>query len=161
MSSYLIGVVGRCPTPRKGARLPCTPYNRRDRTFFKQATPPLPNGANTAFLTEANNGAKRPKGVSLQSLIGTSPLFDVRERLDRNEKRPHLLKRCDLFVCPGAESNHRHVDFQSTALPTELPGRLAVFSEVVMCIHRRPKSVKDKFIETTSNNMIPTKISLL
>ena len=26
--------------------------------------------------------------------------------------------------CPGAESNHRHEDFQSTALPTELPGRI-------------------------------------
>ncbi len=25
--------------------------------------------------------------------------------------------------CPGAESNHRHCDFQSHALPTELPGR--------------------------------------
>ena len=24
--------------------------------------------------------------------------------------------------CPGPESNQRHVDFQSTALPTELPG---------------------------------------
>ena len=24
--------------------------------------------------------------------------------------------------CPGAESNHRHCDFQSHALPTELPG---------------------------------------
>jgi hypothetical protein len=27
--------------------------------------------------------------------------------------------------CPGAESNHRHRDFQSRALPTELPGRRA------------------------------------
>src|SRR5690242_21621264 len=27
--------------------------------------------------------------------------------------------------CPGAESNHRHHDFQSCALPTELPGRWA------------------------------------
>lgn len=27
--------------------------------------------------------------------------------------------------CPGAESNHRHCDFQSHALPTELPGRPA------------------------------------
>ena len=27
--------------------------------------------------------------------------------------------------CPGAESNHRHCDFQSHALPTELPGRRA------------------------------------
>src|SRR6476660_3134094 len=25
--------------------------------------------------------------------------------------------------CPGAEANHRHRDFQSRALPTELPGR--------------------------------------
>src|SRR6195952_3059107 len=27
------------------------------------------------------------------------------------------------WICPGAESNHRHCDFQSHALPTELPGR--------------------------------------
>ena len=27
--------------------------------------------------------------------------------------------------CLGAESNHRHVDFQSTALPTELPRLVA------------------------------------
>ena len=27
--------------------------------------------------------------------------------------------------CPGAESNHRHGDFQSPALPTELPGLMA------------------------------------
>jgi hypothetical protein len=26
-------------------------------------------------------------------------------------------------VCPGPESNQRHADFQSAALPTELPGR--------------------------------------
>ena len=26
--------------------------------------------------------------------------------------------------CPGADSNHRHADFQSAALPTELPGHL-------------------------------------
>ena len=26
--------------------------------------------------------------------------------------------------CPGAESNHRHCDFQSHALPTELPGQV-------------------------------------
>jgi hypothetical protein len=28
--------------------------------------------------------------------------------------------------CPGAESNHRHADFQSAALPTELPGPKAI-----------------------------------
>src|SRR5271155_1602199 len=30
----------------------------------------------------------------------------------------------ELEWCPGAELNHRHTDFQSVALPTELPGRL-------------------------------------
>ncbi len=30
------------------------------------------------------------------------------------------------FQCPGAESNHRHGDFQSPALPTELPGRVCL-----------------------------------
>src|SRR5208282_4961946 len=28
--------------------------------------------------------------------------------------------------CPGADLNHRHADFQSAALPTELPGHAAV-----------------------------------
>ena len=38
-------------------------------------------------------------------------------------------KRADITVpkalnewCPGADLNHRHADFQSAALPTELPG---------------------------------------
>lgn len=36
-------------------------------------------------------------------------------------------------ICPGTESNRRHVDFQSTALPTELPGlRLKVLYAIVV-----------------------------
>src|SRR6202011_1420761 len=38
-------------------------------------------------------------------------------------RRTAFLKRCQSFQwCPGAGSNHRHCDFQSHALPTELPG---------------------------------------
>jgi hypothetical protein len=44
---------------------------------------------------------------------------------------------------PGAESNHRHKDFQSSALPTELPGQAhdyisaakGIFSH---CTHAQP-----------------------
>ncbi len=34
--------------------------------------------------------------------------------------------------CPGAESNRRHKDFQSFALPTELPGRFE-YNEFLWC----------------------------
>src|SRR5206468_5908804 len=37
--------------------------------------------------------------------------------------RPPLSNRTSFIVWLGAESNRRHVDFQSTALPTELPSR--------------------------------------
>jgi hypothetical protein len=54
----------------------------------------------------------------------------------RNPFRTHRGRKCYLRLkdncdprvlngsewCPGAESNHRHADFQSAALPTELPG---------------------------------------
>ena len=33
--------------------------------------------------------------------------------------------------CPGAELNHRHEDFQSSALPTELPGLAVTGSEAL------------------------------
>jgi hypothetical protein len=33
-----------------------------------------------------------------------------------------LIERIATGWWPGAESNHRHADFQSAALPTELPG---------------------------------------
>ena len=40
--------------------------------------------------------------------------------------------------CPGAESNHRHTDFQSVALPTELPGRSLAYREAApFCPARR------------------------
>ena len=34
---------------------------------------------------------------------------------------------------PGAESNHRHKDFQSSALPTELPGQ--AFDYITVRMH--------------------------
>ncbi len=44
--------------------------------------------------------------------------------------------------CPGAELNHRHRDFQSRALPTELPGRAArIRDEQGCCPDRQGPSV--------------------
>ena len=58
----------------------------------------------------------------------TQALTKVPESLESME----ITLRCEAIVdhcfhcekwCPGADSNHRHADFQSAALPTELPGR--------------------------------------
>jgi hypothetical protein len=46
-------------------------------------------------------------------------LPDRRTRADDEERRRTFK------WCPGAELNHRHCDFQSHALPTELPGHFA------------------------------------
>lgn len=47
-------------------------------------------------------------------------------------KRPDI-KQCQAFVlwCPVAESNHGHEDFQSSALPTELTGHIAIFEQLL------------------------------
>src|SRR5438128_613536 len=39
---------------------------------------------------------------------------------ERRSRDPRFLKN---YLCPGSELNQRHADFQSAALPTELPGR--------------------------------------
>src|SRR5262249_34092598 len=59
---------------------------------------------------------------------GTDAAFGCEAR-DRphssHEKNPKNLAILGVGYCwwPGAESNHRHADFQSAALPTELPGQ--------------------------------------
>ena len=40
----------------------------------------------------------------------------------------HLVLKTEKRIWPGTESNCRHEDFQSSALPTELPGRTEGFS---------------------------------
>jgi hypothetical protein len=40
--------------------------------------------------------------------------------------------------CPEADLNHRHADFQSAALPTELSGHLGFFESLPVFISRPP-----------------------
>ena len=50
---------------------------------------------------------------------GDERLLPQRPPCDSRDRRPQLLERHEQWS--GPESNWRHVDFQSTALPTELP----------------------------------------
>ena len=71
---------------------------------------------------------------------GSQGRFFYRFDLENQVRADHLLRKIDAVLlrfltfadtgghsgtvkwCPGSELNHRHADFQSAALPTELPG---------------------------------------
>ena len=67
----------------------------------------------------------------------------------RFRKHPKLIKELEAFKrrkwWPEVESNHRHEDFQSSALPTELSGHfellfcLACFTDRFRQAHIKPK----------------------
>ncbi len=79
-------------------------------------------------MANVTNGfifASRKVGVWIILISGT------RETLRRINKKS--LQRCKLFVFwwPGAELNRRHADFQSAALPTELPSHYSLLSLLI------------------------------
>lgn len=73
-------------------------------------------------------------GAAMNGIVSITapaePGFALSHDAWRSWNRPEKLASADAGErrqtagwCPGAESNHRHCDFQSHALPTELPGR--------------------------------------
>ena len=57
---------------------------------------------------------------------------------------------CCNFWCRGAESNHRHGDFQSPALPTELPRH-----EIYRCIMKKQYSCQAFFNPYPQIDVVP------
>ena len=54
-------------------------------------------------------------------IIGSND--NIRSTFGPNGQPAPRVQKSNQRWCPGAGSNHRHCDFQSHALPTELPGR--------------------------------------
>ena len=86
------------------------------------------------------------RGTEPFCVPGASPNEKWSRRLDWS-CACNLLKFIDKTWCPGAELNHRHRDFQSRALPTELPGRRARGCEATArargVIEARPGAVQN------------------
>ena len=65
-------------------------------------------------------------GTIIKSLIKNGAVDETRTRdLHLGKVALYQLSYYRIW-CLGAESNHRHCDFQSHALPTELPRRMAM-----------------------------------
>ena len=75
-------------------------------------------------VSEADLGAGVAK---LAKALGDNSGTIERERLAVNERDSQILTG---MWWPGTESNRRHCDFQSHALPTELPGRSERLSSI-------------------------------
>ena len=69
--------------------------------------------------------AQSGKALLMQSVLMFAPITPVFHRpgvMRHGPRFPGILYLLGISWCPRAESNHRHEDFQSSALPTELQG---------------------------------------
>ena len=83
-------------------------------------------------------------GAILERKTGFEPAtLALARRYSTTEPLPHF------FWCPEAESNHRHGDFQSPALPTELSGL-----NITFIVYAKLKFLSNFFKISQRNNSI-------
>ena len=82
-----------------------------------------------SFLTEMRYAGGRCPGLTSASVLISAKALGISQ--DAQITRPRtswfwlFVGRAGAKWCPGLELNQRHRDFQSRALPTELPGLFA------------------------------------
>ena len=82
------------------------------RSCARMARAPSSRGVLPRSRVRSTDGAT---GVATDAFLEPAPVTTTPERSNSDQ--------CLGAWCPGEELNHRHRDFQSRALPTELPGR--------------------------------------
>ena len=88
---------------------------------------PIPRPTRQALRPVAGGNVQ---GSPLDCLERTTRWFSSAPGHPKTKKAP--LRGAFCVWWPGAESNHRHADFQSAALPTELPGHLSCLTETAV-----------------------------
>jgi hypothetical protein len=112
--SFPTGIPGRSPASQCtiGGRLTCT---RRDQRFQAHRKPaPLQR-----LRTCTGQVAHKLDRTQAHTCLGRQRAAELARQGNPSDERSGRKE-----WCLGADSNHRHADFQSAALPTELP-RLA------------------------------------
>ena len=71
------------------------------------------------------SGSRRTEGIEgIEGIGGLLQQVAAVFATEGKEKAPASVRGGLIRWCPGTESNRRHEDFQSSALPTELPGQV-------------------------------------
>ena len=97
--------------------------NRRD--CRAAMTTPLANQNDSGGPIRLSNGHAKNVDDGWMTLLADKTFISLHFGVSREyeAKRAKTLFYLANLIWLGAESNRRHVDFQSTALPTELPSR--------------------------------------
>ncbi len=85
--------------------------------------PPAPLRFGSSACTPTARGYGPSRSPVEQRTENPRPTAQVHSRTRNNMPHDSSQSHAACCWCPGAELNHRHADFQSAALPTELPGR--------------------------------------
>ena len=88
------------------------------RSTYSTVPNPREQSGSKQMVTSEDAMRRKPRRISRRRVTHTS---DEQQALSLPPMLPAVGSGLEKW-CPGAESNHRHADFQSAALPTELPG---------------------------------------
>jgi hypothetical protein len=129
ISHFPDGLVG-LPEPRPRddcARVQSSDRSHGEALFETRRHDPACDISRSRFWAELNKWKT--------TIVNGAAEHEKSRRCKISRKHKHIK---DLKWCPEADLNHRHADFQSAALPTELSGHLGLFAKPAGLFWRPP-----------------------